>query len=474
MSALSAISPELVPIRNAALGMLAAATACAVFAPALFWLLLAGVAAAGLLFLTWRHLVAVTAVWLLVTGLTLEMVLSDLIGPAAFQPIIAVVKAAGLLLAVLAMLRYGPRLDLFNPALAWTAMFVGGLVHGLWPDLSTGESLRSLAGSAAPFMFGFSQLSEAWAAGIIRTTRWIPLVGVLAGAALAAAGLHPLFIQSGGARLAGLSHPAFLAGICQAAIYAGLLQYYRSGRRGELALLGVNLLLLLLTGARAPLACASAVVGWSFACVQSPAASAQRRWMLILAGLATLPLLVVLALGLLPADFSAIRTFHVLANDADNLSGRQLLWPNFEQAAAGSPWLGWGVGAGNAIIPSNSEVAELLHTWAAHNEYLRIAVEGGQFGRALLIVMMVLWVRGHTATLPRFERQIMRLVFVGLAVHAFTDNVLISSPACVLFAFATAVFARGRWESASATRSAPCSGRNAARAALPPGLLSKR
>ena len=36
----------------------------------------------------------------------------------------------------------------------------------------------------------------------------------------------------------------------------------------------------------------------------------------------------------------------------------------------------------------------------------------------------------------------MRLVFIAFAGHAFTDNVLISTPACVMFAFATAVFAR--------------------------------
>ncbi len=35
----------------------------------------------------------------------------------------------------------------------------------------------------------------------------------------------------------------------------------------------------------------------------------------------------------------------------------------------------------------------------------------------------------------------MRLVFVAFAAHASTDNVLISTTACVFFAFATAVFA---------------------------------
>ena len=38
----------------------------------------------------------------------------------------------------------------------------------------------------------------------------------------------------------------------------------------------------------------------------------------------------------------------------------------------------------------------------------------------------------------------MRLVFLAFAAHAYTDNVLISTTACVFFTFATAVFARGR------------------------------
>jgi hypothetical protein len=37
----------------------------------------------------------------------------------------------------------------------------------------------------------------------------------------------------------------------------------------------------------------------------------------------------------------------------------------------------------------------------------------------------------------------MRLVFLAFACHAVTDNVLISTPACVFFAFAAAVFADG-------------------------------
>ena len=61
-------------------------------------------------------------------------------------------------------------------------------------------------------------------------------------------------------------------------------------------------------------------------------------------------------------------------------------------------------------------------------------------------MLFVLWVVHHTRRLRRTDRVIMRLVFVAFAAHAYTDNVLIATTACVFFAFATAVFARGARE----------------------------
>jgi O-antigen ligase len=149
------------------------------------------------------------------------------------------------------------------------------------------------------------------------------------------------------------------------------------------------------------------------------------------------PLMVVLA-----HDLPMVRLFNVLTSEAGNFSGRELLWPPFREAAAASPWFGWGVGAGNAIIPHDSELARLIQSWAAHNEYLRIAVEGGELGRGLLILLFVPWVVLHTWPLCRTDRVIMRLVFLAFAAHAYTDNVLIATTACVFFTFATGVFAR--------------------------------
>ena len=49
----------------------------------------------------------------------------------------------------------------------------------------------------------------------------------------------------------------------------------------------------------------------------------------------------------------------------------------------------------------------------------------------------------------------MRLVFIAFAAHAYTDNVLISTTACVFFTFATAVFARGAGQSGPGVRTEP-------------------
>ena len=62
-------------------------------------------------------------------------------------------------------------------------------------------------------------------------------------------------------------------------------------------------------------------------------------------------------------------------------------------------------------------------------------VEGGQIGRGLLIVLFVLWVVHHTRLLCRTDGSSCASVFLAFAAHAYTDNVLIATTACVFFAF---------------------------------------
>jgi O-antigen ligase len=428
-----------IPLILAVAAAFIVSAATTLVAPTMFWLPLGALAVAGIGVLAYRHTVAFCVAWLLIAGATLEMTLADVIGLEWYQPVIAAVKAGEIVLVALCMLRYGAYPDVFNPGLAFVAMFAIGLVHGLHPDLTPAESLRSLVGSVAPFAFGFCRLSAAWAQAVIRATIWIPLISVAGGAALSLAGMRDMFMESGGMRLAGLGHPAFLAGFCLVAIYACLIELYREGRSRWMVLLAANFAILVLTGARAPMACGVAVIGLTLAFVPSATFPRRCRILPLLLAVCLLPLLLILA-----GYLTEVRLFNVLSSEAANMSGRELLWPPFERTAAESPWFGWGVGAGNVIIPPESELARTIQSWAAHNEYLRMSVEGGQIGRGLLIVLFVLWVAWHTRRLCRTDRAIMRLAFLAFAAHAYTDNVLIATSACVFFAFAIAVFARGR------------------------------
>jgi O-antigen ligase len=415
--------------------------ACACVAPTLYWRLLGMLVVVAVGFLAIQHVTAFCVAWLLVTSMTIEMTLYDLVGDYAFQASIAVIKGGGVLLAVLCALRYGPRLDVLNPSWAFVSIMASGLMHGLFPGLTVMDSARSLIGSAAPFVFGFARVSRAWAQAMIRATIWCPSIAAAAGALFAFLGLRPLFVDSGGLRLAALGHPAFLAGVCLPAIYAGLTELWRDGRRPDGVMLGVNFVILVLTGARAPLAYALFVSGITFLCVRSRAVPFGPRFLVVVGVGLLLP-----PMALLAGDLSSIRLFNVLSNETGNLSGRDVLWPVFEAVIAESPWVGWGLGAGNLVIPPSSRIAQTLHTWAAHNEYLRMEVEGGQVGLAILVFLTAAWAICHSARLSPVERPIIRLVFIAFAAHAFTDNVLISTPACVLFTFLTAVFARGRHE----------------------------
>jgi O-antigen ligase len=411
--------PDRVPAPVGAGLLLAGAVGSATLAPAVFGMALAVAVTAGVVFLAFRHTTPFCVAWLLVTATTIEMTLSDWLGLSAFQPTIAALKATQITLAAICVVRWGPRLDPFNPAWGFVAMTATGLAHGLYPGLSAADSVRSLIGSAAPFAFCFIRPPLSWAQAMLAATRWAPVVAVCGGMLATLGGLRPLFVDSGGMRLAGLGHPAFLAGVCLAGIYACLIEAYRSFRPTTIVLLAANLLMF----------------------VRSQAFPARYRVLLVLAATASLPIMLVLG-----GEFASVRLFHLLSTDAANLSGREFLWPNFQAAAEQSPWFGWGVGAGNVIIPPDSPTAKLLRTWAAHNEYLRIQVEGGHVGRALLIFLFVVWVWRRTRPLRQCDRLILRFAFLAFAGHAVTDNLLISTPACVLFAFVAAVFARGEHE----------------------------
>ena len=303
------------PVLLAICGAFALAAAGAVLAPAWFWVPLAIVAIAAVGVLAFRHIVAVCVAWLMIAGATLEMTLGDIVGPGAYQTHDRRGEGGRAWCSrCCASSATGSTPDVFNPGLAFLAMFIAGLAHGLHPDLTPTGSLRSLLGSVAPFAFAFSRLSPGWGGTMVRATAWIPLVSVAGGVVLRpcrpASGVHRQRRRAPGrARRIPRSSPAF----CLAAIYACLIELYRDGRSRWLLLLAANFLILVLTGARAPLAYAVAVTGLTLGFVRSgsvsraSAASCRCCW----------PPACCRCWRSWPTELPTVRLFNVLSNEAD-------------------------------------------------------------------------------------------------------------------------------------------------------------
>ena len=373
---------------------------------------------------------AAAILWLLALATSPDAWLDHLAGIAQHETIIALLKAFGLVILAALMLRHGIKRDRTNPAFAFIAMFLTGLLHGLYPGLSLLSSVRSLIGSASPFLFSFTRLPEDFCRAVIWAVLWGPLCAIGFNLLLTAAGLDHMYVfEQGALRLGATGQPPYLAGFALIGVYAALLETLILPRRAVIAALAINFAVILLTGARAPLAIASVEI--------LVLLILQRRLVLLAAAGALMA-----AAALFSGWLGFIRIIGLTQlGEAANLSNRDIVWPYFQQAFWSSPILGWGVGAGKIIIPASSQLNAVLGTNAAHDEYLRIGTEGGIFGLALLIALITLWVRRGSAAMPPAQRWLTRLTFIGFAVHSATDNTMIATTSSVFFLWASCIFA---------------------------------
>ena len=394
---------------------------------------------------------ACCAAWVLLAGTTPETWVT-LFLPGSENIVTALVKVSGLGLVGVCVLRYGLVLDLFNPSFAFLMIFCIGLTHPLYPTLSVGDSVRSLIGAAAPFAFSFAKLPRRWSALIIEAVMWVPLLTLFLGFLFFLAGLRPLLApdEGGSVRLAGSTLPAFLGGFAMISSYAALVELYRNGQNRNLYLLALNFVILIGTGARAPLGCAAVVIGFAFVAIRSESFTLRRRVLPMILGLLSLPVLLAVA-----ATSSSIRLLTVLSDNAGGLSGRDVIWPFFKEAFAESPIIGWGLGTGKVLVDPDSLTAKLLGTTAAHNEYLRMGVDGGYVGIGLIMVLMTIWTLRWSSILVRSDRIIIRLVMFFFALQSITDNTLIAPTASILFTWVSALFARGQVEMAERLQGMP-------------------
>ncbi len=384
--------------------------------------------------------VAFVAMLVLSYGLALDIQLDVLTttgkGGATAALGAAVVKVVPYAMMAFLMLRYGIARAITWPVLAFGV--IAALSIAILPIgrvVSMPEMVRSLIGSAAPFALALALAPKRVWTALIRGAVLVPMVSVLGGLLAELAGFYPILSHIG--RLQGLHSPPFLAGFCVTAIFAATLEYLRGYRTRWLLLGGIDLAILLGTQARAPFIAVALFLALIFLVSGPKTFTLRRKVDLVMGGMVPGALL----LG--PVLLFALERF---TGDSDNLSGRDVIWPYFLDAIEARPWFGFGLGAGKLIVDPDDPTIRLIRSSAAHNEYLRLAVDAGVVGCAAIFVSIIAWIWGGTRQAAPVDKLVLRCGLAAALLHSGFDNTLIATTAVMQFTFFAAALARVRIE----------------------------
>jgi O-antigen ligase len=391
---------------------------------------------------------AMVAALVLTYGLALDIQLDLLAGGGGGGggAIGAVVKVLPFALTGVLVLRYG-----VSSAINWpfvTFLAIAGLSLVILPIgriAGIGDMVRSFIGSTAPFVLGFALAPRRIWTALVRGAALVPVISVVGSVFTDLAGIYPMFGTFG--RFQGLHSAPFLAGFCVTAIFASTLEYLRGFRFRWLALGGVNLAILLATQARAPFAAVALFLLLVFTLSGPRIFPLRRKVDLVMGGMA--PALLLLG----PALLYALQRF---TGESENLSGRDIIWPYFLDAIQQRPLFGFGLGAGKLIVDPEDPTIKLLGSSAAHNEYLRLAVDAGVVGCAAIFLSLILWIWNGSRRAAPADQLVLRCGLVAALLHSAFDNTLIASTAVVQFCcFFTAAMARARIEADARHRQQP-------------------
>jgi O-antigen ligase len=374
-------------------------------------------------------------------GLALDLQL-DLLAEAGAGSVgtlgAAVVKIIPFGIAAMLCLRYGFAPAINWPFLAFALIAAVSLVVLPMGRVSTfGEMVRSFVGSTAPFILAFAAAPRHVWSALCKAVVLVPLISAGVGLAAGAVGYYPAFDLNW--RFQGLHSPPFLAGFCATAVFAATLEYLRGFRTRWLLLGGAALAVLLATQARAPLIAVALFLLLVFALSDRRIFPLKRKLDLAVGGL--LPGLVLLG----PLVVYALDRF-LGAEGYEQFSGRDIIWPYFLDAIENRPLFGYGLGAGKLIVDPEDPQIRLIRSNAAHNEYLRLAVDAGIIGCALIFLSIIAWIWAGTRKARATDRLVLRCALVAALVHSAFDNTLIASTAVIQFSWFAAALARARME----------------------------
>jgi O-antigen ligase len=350
----------------------------------------------------------------------------------------AVVKVIPFAIAAMLCLRYGFAPTINWPFLAFVMIAIVSLVVLPIGRVSTfGEMVRSFIGSTAPFVLAFAAAPRPVWSGLCKLVVLVPLLSAAVGLLVWPTGFYPAFDPNW--RFQGLHIPPFLAGFCVTAIFAATLEYLRGFKTRWLVLGGACMAVLLATQARAPLGAVLLFLLLVFALSDRRVFPIRRKLDLAMGGL--LPALLLLG----PLLFLALERA-LGADEFSQFSGRDIIWPYFLDAIETRPLLGYGLGAGKLIVDPEDPQIRYLGSSAAHNEYLRLAVDAGILGTALIFGAIIAWIWLGTRRAHPTDRLVLRAALAGALLHSGFDNTLIASTAVIQFSWFAAALARARLE----------------------------
>jgi O-antigen ligase len=369
-------------------------------------------------------------------GLALDVQLGVLAGAAGGLGA-AVVKILPFGIAAMLALRYGLAATINPPVLVFAAIaMVSLVVLPIGRVSTTGEMVRSLIGSIAPFVIAFAAAPRAIWSTMAKAVVLVPLISVAAGLATTVVGIYPGFDHN--LRLQGMHSPPFLAGFCTTAVFAATLEYLRSWKTKWLLLGGAALTVLLATQARAPIMAVGLFLLLVFFLSDRRTLPLKRKVDLVMGGLVPAAVLI----G--PVLVLALDRF--FGDGGVNLSGRDVIWPYFVEAIERRPLFGYGLGAGKLIVNPDDPQIRLIQSNAAHNEYLRLSVDAGIIGCAAIFLSILGWVWAGTKRALPADRLVLRAAVVAVLLHSGFDNTLIASTAVIQFTWFAAALARARIE----------------------------
>lgn len=289
-------------------------------------------------------------------------------------------------------------------------------------QVSFDRFLRGYFSFLVPWLFLLARPTVGDASFVLRALAFAPLFCVGLGLAYEAIGAWSVFHQgfTGALRLQGSTIPAFLAAGGALGAFAAVCCARHFDQR-FFVLAVVNLALVALTGGRMGLAIGLLACGFVVLLRYriTPA--------LILKGVIAV-ILGIIGVVLFTPDL-------VLRLLADTDSGRGLLRAAIIQVWANYPNFGIGLGHQTLIVPEN--IVRITTTVAAHNEYIRLGVEIGLIGLALLSMTFVAFAIFLIASGPKKGDLLLPIAMALFALYALTDNALSLS---VIFGLMTVAY----------------------------------